>query len=134
MDFVWLTAVKDWRRQRRNPIEMVVWLGIPLLMGGLIILAFGGRGGPQPQAHLLIADEDDSFLSGFLIGALSQEEAGQFVHHCAVAVTALGRGVEDRQNACQLCVCGVLKAGREGGAQCRAERGRLKEYVGGFHA
>jgi len=79
MNFVWLTAVKDWRRQRRNPIEMVVWLGIPLLIGGLIILAFGGRGGPQPQAHLLIADEDDSFLSAFLIGALSQEEAGHFI-------------------------------------------------------
>jgi len=39
----------------------------------------GGRGGPKPQAHVLVVDEDDSALSGFLLGALSQEAAGNFV-------------------------------------------------------
>ena len=39
----------------------------------------GGRDGPKPQAHVLVADLDDSFLSGFLVGALTQEEAGGFV-------------------------------------------------------
>ncbi|UCH83129.1 MAG: hypothetical protein JSW50_11755, partial [Candidatus Latescibacterota bacterium] len=80
MRFIWYTAVKDWRRHRRNPLELILWVGIPLLVGALIALAFGGKSGPAPQAHVLVADEDDSFLSGLLVGALSQEAAGGFIH------------------------------------------------------
>jgi ABC-type multidrug transport system permease subunit len=79
MRFIWNTAVKDWRRRRRNPVEFLIWIGIPLLIGVLIALAFGGRSGPRPQAHVLVADNDESLLSGLLIGALSQEAAGGFV-------------------------------------------------------
>ncbi|UCG52333.1 MAG: ABC transporter permease [Candidatus Latescibacterota bacterium] len=79
MRFVWTTALKDWRRHRRNPIEAAIWIGIPLLVGFLIALAFGGQGGHTPQAHVLVADEDNSFLSQLLVGALSQEAAGGFI-------------------------------------------------------
>jgi ABC-type multidrug transport system permease subunit len=79
MGFIWRTAVKDWRRQRRNPLEFLLWLGIPLLIGGLIILAFGGRDGPRPQAQLLVADEDDSFVSGLLVAALGHEKSGGMI-------------------------------------------------------
>ena len=41
-----------------------MWLGIPLVIGSLLILANGGSGGPRPQAHLLVADEDDNSLAG----------------------------------------------------------------------
>ena len=76
---MWQTVLKDWRRQRRNPAEFLIWLGIPLLIGGLIILASGGKSGPSPQAHLLVVDEDNSFVSGFLVGAMSQEELGGLI-------------------------------------------------------
>jgi ABC-type multidrug transport system permease subunit len=79
MRFLWQTALKDWRRHRRSPAEFALWLGIPLLIGGLIILAFGGRSGPSPQIHLLVADQDNSLLSGLLIGALSQEAQGGLI-------------------------------------------------------
>jgi ABC-type multidrug transport system permease subunit len=79
MRFVWSTFVKDWRRRWRNPLEILVWVGIPLIVGLLIALAFGGKGGPRPQAHVLVADRDDSFLSGLLVGAMSQEAAGGFI-------------------------------------------------------
>ncbi len=77
--FLWNTARKDLRRHRRNPLEFMLWILIPVLIGGLIILAFGGRSGPAPQIHMLVADEDDSFLSGLLVGALSQEELGGLI-------------------------------------------------------
>lgn len=79
MRFIWITFVKDWRRRWRNPLEILVWVGIPLIVGLLIALAFGGKGGPRPQAHVLVADRDDSFLSGLLVGAMSQEAAGGFI-------------------------------------------------------
>jgi ABC-type Na+ efflux pump permease subunit len=77
--FVWSTARKELRRHRRDPLGLVFWIGIPLIVGGLIILASGGSEGPSPQAHLLVADEDDSFLSHLLIGALSQDAAGGLI-------------------------------------------------------
>jgi len=61
---------------RRNPTELVLWLGIPLAIGSLIILASGGREGPQPSAHVMIVDHDDTFLSGLLLGALAQGGQG----------------------------------------------------------
>ncbi|GJM43781.1 MAG: hypothetical protein DHS20C21_06230 [Gemmatimonadota bacterium] len=79
MNFVWATAAKDWIRFRRDPVALVLWLGIPLVVGGLMVMMSGGKEGPRPQAHVLVADLDDSFLSGLLVGALSQEEAGGFV-------------------------------------------------------
>jgi ABC-type multidrug transport system permease subunit len=79
MRFVSTTFRKDWRRRWRNPLEILVWVGIPLVVGLLIALAFGGRRGPNPKAHVLVADRDDSFLSHLLVGALSQEAAGGFI-------------------------------------------------------
>jgi ABC-type multidrug transport system permease subunit len=79
MRFAWASAWKDLQRHRRDPVGVLMWIGIPLIVGGLIILAFGGEDGVRPQAHLLVADEDESFLSGLLVGALSQEALGGFV-------------------------------------------------------
>jgi ABC-type Na+ efflux pump permease subunit len=77
--FVWSTAVKDLRRHRRDPLSVLLWIGIPLVVGLLIILAAGGDEGPRPRARLLVADEDDTLLSRFLVGALSQDAAGGFI-------------------------------------------------------
>lgn len=79
MRFLWRTTWKEWQRQRRAPLEFAVWLGVPLLIGLLLVLITGGRGGPKPQAHLLVVDQDESVLSRFLVGALSQEAAGSFI-------------------------------------------------------
>jgi ABC-type multidrug transport system permease subunit len=56
-----------------------LWIGLPLIVGGLLIMVAGGRGGPQPRAHVLVVDEDDSFLSGFLVGAMSQDAMGGLI-------------------------------------------------------
>jgi ABC-type Na+ efflux pump permease subunit len=79
MRFVWSSTLKDIKRHLRDPLEVLTWLGIPLLIGFMIVMATGGKGGPKPQAHLLVADEDDSFISGLLVGALSQDAAGGLI-------------------------------------------------------
>ncbi|NNE44653.1 MAG: ABC transporter permease [Gemmatimonadetes bacterium] len=79
MSFAWSTARKDWRRQLRDPAGLAMWIGLPLLVGLLMTLVSGGKDGPEPQAYLLVADQDDSLLSGFLLGALSQDAAGGII-------------------------------------------------------
>lgn len=103
MRFIWSTAVKDWRRRLRNPLEIFMWIGIPLVVGLLITLAFGGRDGPRPQAHVFVADNDKSFLSRFLVGALSQDAAGGFIRAESVAESE-GRALMDKGKATGLIV------------------------------
>ena len=64
-------AAKDLRRRSRDPTALLLWIGIPLLVGFLIVLATGGAGGSKPQALLLVDDQDGSFVSGLLLRALS---------------------------------------------------------------
>jgi ABC-type Na+ efflux pump permease subunit len=77
MGFVWQTARRDLKRRLTDPTSLALWLAIPVLLGGLMTLAMGGRQGPRPQAHVLLVDEDDTFLSRMLAGSFGgQTEAG----------------------------------------------------------
>ncbi len=78
MRFVWATASKDLRRRLRDPLALLLWLGIPFAILALVTLAFGG-GEVQPQARLLVVDEDESFLSGLLVGGLGQGPVGEII-------------------------------------------------------
>ena len=78
MRYVWATAAKDLRRRLRDPLALVLWLGVPFAILALISLAFGG-GDVAPQARLLVADEDDSLVSGLLAGALGQGQMAELV-------------------------------------------------------
>ena len=70
MRFALLTAANDLRRKLRDPLGLALWLGIPIAIGLMIRLAFGGSGGSSPKAHVLVADLDDGILSGLLVSAL----------------------------------------------------------------
>jgi ABC-type multidrug transport system permease subunit len=78
MGYIWATAVKDLRRRLRDPLALTIWVGIPFVILALLSLAFGG-GDAQPQARLLVADEDGSLLSGFLTGALGQGQMAEMI-------------------------------------------------------
>jgi ABC-type multidrug transport system permease subunit len=69
-------ARRDWLRRWRDPLAIALWIGIPLVIGGLIVLATGGRSGASPVAKVLIAAHDDGFLADLLVKALSGEQAG----------------------------------------------------------
>jgi ABC-type multidrug transport system permease subunit len=77
--FLRLAAKKDLRRISRDPWKLLLWLGVPLLIGTLMTTLMGGADGPKPQALLYLDDQDDSFLSGALISAFSNEQVGGLV-------------------------------------------------------
>lgn len=77
MSFVVASFKKDISRWRQDWLSILIWLAIPFLMGGLItaMVDRGNDGGPL--GTLLIADQDDSLLSGLIAGAFSQEQLGE---------------------------------------------------------
>ena len=73
MGFVWQAARKDLKRHATDPLALLLWMGIPLLIGALITLAFGGDG-VKPKAKLLIVDEDGSLVSDLFANLLGRDE------------------------------------------------------------
>lgn len=84
MSFALASLIKDLARWRRDPMALLIWLGIPFLVGGLISMLSTGQGS-GPSGRLLIADEDDTFLSGLVAGIYSQQQLGELI--IAEAVT-----------------------------------------------
>ncbi len=78
MDFLFASVKKDLARWMQDRMAFLVWLGIPFLIGGLITLMMDGGSG-TPTGTLLIADQDDSLFSGFVVGAYSQEQLGDLI-------------------------------------------------------
>lgn len=77
MGFVWQTARRDLRRRLSDPTALAIWFGIPILLGGLMTLAMGGHEARSPQAHVLLADEDETFLSRMVAGSFGgQSDTG----------------------------------------------------------
>jgi len=78
MDFLFASVSKDLRRWMQDKTAFLIWLGIPFLIGGLITSMIDGGGG-TPTGVLLIADQDDSLLSGLIGSAYSQEQLGDLL-------------------------------------------------------
>lgn len=76
--FLFNSLKKDLARWRRDKTALLIWLGIPFLIGGLITSMIDGGGG-TPTGVLLVADEDESLLSGLVVGAFSQEQLGELI-------------------------------------------------------
>ncbi len=66
--FVLLTAFKDLKRRLADPMALAVWAGIPLLVGTTITLV-GGREARTLEAHVLVADLDESLVSTLVSNA-----------------------------------------------------------------
>lgn len=71
MEFILATARKDLLRRLRDPLGLIVWMGIPLFIVSILFLVFG-RGGGSPRGLLLVADEDQSLGSSLVGGAFTQ--------------------------------------------------------------
>ena len=58
---------KDLRWRLADPISLLLWIGIPLLIGGLMSLAFGNSSGSTPpKPHLLVAGYEDPIFAKML--------------------------------------------------------------------
>ncbi len=76
--FLFASVRKDLARWRQDRTAFLIWLGIPFLIGGLLTLMMDGGSG-TPTGVLLIADQDDSLLSGIVVGAYNQDQLGELI-------------------------------------------------------
>jgi len=80
MHFVWSALKKDLQRQSRDPWNLLLWAGVPFIIGALITAVVGGAGGAaKPTAHLLVADEDESMVSQLLLSAFDQDPMRELI-------------------------------------------------------
>ena len=79
MRTLWLSILKDLRRWSRDPVGIGLWGAIPLAVAILMKLAFGGGSGGLPVVPIVIVDQDESPVSGFLVDALQQGPAAEML-------------------------------------------------------
>jgi ABC-type multidrug transport system permease subunit len=91
--FVLATARKDLQRIRRDWPALLLWMGIPLMVGGLLVLMFGGDA--NPRAELLVIDRDQSLAGRLLTGAFQQGQLAEIVDVEAVELDEGRRRIED---------------------------------------
>ena len=70
MGFLLSAARKDLLRIKNDWPALVLWIGIPLMVGGLLVLVFGGDA--SPEARLLVADRDGTPAGRLLTGGFQQ--------------------------------------------------------------
>ncbi|MDH3375031.1 MAG: ABC transporter permease [Gammaproteobacteria bacterium] len=78
MSFALTSFKKDLSRWRQDLLQTAIWLAIPLTIGGLITMLMSGDGA-QPHGVLLVADQDESFLSELIAGAYSAGDLGELI-------------------------------------------------------
>ena len=91
MSFLLASFRKDLARWRQDPFAVLLWLGIPFLIGGLITSMVDGGDGASPTGILLIHDQDESMLGGLIAGAYSQGQLGELI---SVEQVTLEEGTE----------------------------------------
>ncbi|MBI1952030.1 MAG: ABC transporter permease [Acidobacteria bacterium] len=72
-------VLKDVRRRFADPAALLLNLAIPLVMAGMMALAFGGRGDSQrtPVLHLLVVNHDEGPIGRALANAQQNPEAAE---------------------------------------------------------
>jgi ABC-type multidrug transport system permease subunit len=75
MRFVYIAALKDLQRRIADPAALVIWIGIPLVLAGMLNFISGTGGNAPPRAKLLIVDQDKTTLSGLIPAAARQGNA-----------------------------------------------------------
>ena len=74
MTFLFATFKKDIARWRQDPVAVLIWLGIPFMIGGLMTALADQGDDSGPMGTLLVADLDDTLVSGLVAGAFGQNE------------------------------------------------------------
>ena len=87
MKFALSSFRKDIARWRQDVLSTLIWILIPLMIGGLITALIGSD--VKPHGVLLMVDQDESFISGFVAGAYTAGELGELI---SVEKTTLQEG------------------------------------------
>ncbi len=91
---------RDLLRHLRNPLRTALLFAVPLVVAGVLALAFGGDAGEQISIRILLFDEDQSLFGRLLQGAASSGQADGRLD--LVAVGAEGAAMIERGEASAL--------------------------------
>jgi ABC-type multidrug transport system permease subunit len=80
MPFILMAADKDLRRLGRDWLALALWVGIPLIIGGLLCLVMGGIDNKPPIARVLVVDQDGDRLGWLLSRAFGEAGSSQPFH------------------------------------------------------
>jgi ABC-type multidrug transport system permease subunit len=94
MRFALIAALKDLRRRMADPAALLIWLGMPVLLGTLMSLIGGGNGAP-PKARLLLVDLDQTFVSRLVGMAGGASQLAQFLEIETVTEDVGRRRIDD---------------------------------------
>ena len=97
MHFLGVSLRKDWARLVRDPSQLVVALGIPVVLAVLMSLVFG-RQPAAPKGLLLVADEDRSIASEHILDGFRRDPLDKMVT-IEVVTRDTGRARIDRGDA-----------------------------------
>jgi ABC-type multidrug transport system permease subunit len=70
--FVLVAAAKDIRRRMADPAALSIWIGLPLILGGLLSFISSVGGDAPPRARVLLVDQDNTPISGLVSTAARQ--------------------------------------------------------------
>lgn len=90
MNFALTSFRKDITRWRQDVMSMMIWIFLPLMIGGLLTLLMSGQG-IKPHGVLLMVDQDESFMSELVAGAYSAGSLGELI---SVEKTTLAEGTK----------------------------------------
>lgn len=103
MNFLWQAIKKDLLRRSREPWVFLIWIGIPLLVGGSMTLLTGG-GGSTPTAELWIADQDQSFVSGLVASYFDQGQLSELIKTESVSLEEGQQRIDDGNGSALLII------------------------------
>jgi ABC-2 type transport system permease protein len=78
MNFALTSFRKDIARWRQDFMSTLIWIAIPLLVGGMITALMSGEG-IKPHGTLLVTDQDESLFSEFIAAAYTAGELGELI-------------------------------------------------------
>ena len=79
MSFLYATFKKDISRWRQDLVAISIWVGIPFMIGGLLTAMVDQDSGGGPMGTLLVADLDETLVSGLVGAAFSQGELADLI-------------------------------------------------------
>jgi ABC-2 type transport system permease protein len=101
---IWLLFLKDFRRKWKNPAVIIGFMLIPVVFTFLFGMIFGSSDEEfLPQANMLAADNDESFVSQFFLAAFTQGELNKLIKIKKVQEEE-GRKLMDRGKASALLI------------------------------
>lgn len=84
-------------------MSLLIWIGIPVAIAGLLSLV-AGDGGGTPTAHVMVVDHDSTFLSQLLTGAGAQGPAADFLRLEGVSLEEGRRRIDDGEGTALLVI------------------------------